>query len=55
MTLLFGVDLAKAFDTVNHEIVLELGYRVRSLANNVIHDYLPNRKQYVNMEGFHIL
>ena len=47
------MDLAKAFDTINHKIFLsELEqYGIRGLANEVIRDYLTNRKQYVHANG----
>jgi len=47
------IDLSKAFDTVNHEILLkklEL-YGVRGLPNLLIRDYLMNRKQYVQFNN----
>ena len=47
------MNLAKAFDTANHKILLSKleQYGIRSLANEVIQDYLINRKQYVHANG----
>ena len=48
------IDLEKAFDTVNHEILcdkLEL-YGLRGNINKLLKSYLSNRKQYVSINGF---
>ena len=48
------VDLEKAFDTVDHEILCKKMnyYGLRGKINNLIQSYLENRKQFVSLNGF---
>ena len=48
------IDLKKAFDTVDHIILLSKlhYYGIRDLANNWFSSYLSSRKQFVSINGF---
>ena len=48
------VDLHKAFDTVDHSILLSklCHYGIHGLTNKWFESYLANRKQFVSINGF---
>ena len=48
------VDFQKAFDTVNHEILIKKldHYGIRGTLNKWFESYLKNRKQHVSVLGF---
>lgn len=47
------LDLAKAFDTVSHNKLLDKlnNYGIRGICNDLIRDYLTNRKQVVSIDS----
>ena len=48
------VDLQKAFDTVDHKILLAKlnHYGIRGVSNDWFKSYLSNRNQYVSINGY---
>ena len=48
------IDLQKAFDTVDHNILLQKlnHYGIRGVANNWFNSFLSNRTQFVSIYGF---
>ena len=45
------IDIKKAFDTVNHRLLVDKFYGVRGIANTWLENYLMNRKQYVVVDN----
>lgn len=47
------LDLAKAFDTIDHELLLDKlsSYGIRGLVNDLLRSYLCNRRQKVSVNG----
>ena len=50
----FYVDLQKAFDTVDHQILLTKldHYRIRGVSNDWLKSYLSNRNQFMFINGY---
>ena len=50
----FFIDLEKAFDTVNHKILIEklYFYGFRGVSQELIKSFLINRQQYVSINGY---
>ena len=48
------VDLEKAFDTVNHQLLCKKleSYGLRGNVNMLMNSYLKDRKQFVSINGF---
>ena len=48
------IDLSKAFDTLDHKILLSKldHYGICDGANNLLENYITNRYQYVEYNGF---
>lgn len=50
-----SLDLTKAFDSISHKILLRKLYTIgiRGLAHKLFESYLTDRKQFVDLNGFH--
>ena len=50
-----SVDLQKAFDTVDHQILLAKLNHYGGVSNDWFKHYLPNRNQYVSINGYDLV
>lgn len=55
IAMLLLIDFSKAFDLVDHDILLEKlhNYGIRGIAHKWFQSYLHNREQFVNISGNH--
>ena len=53
LTCMINTDMSSAFDTVDHEILIEKHdhYGLRGKESRIIKSFLSDRKQYVNIDG----
>ena len=54
VTLAVFLDLSKAFDTISHKILINKfeHYGIRGICKNLFANYLCNRTQYTDIDGF---
>ena len=52
--VLFFLDLQKAFDTVDHQIMLAKSnyYGIQGVSNDFLKSYLSHHSQYVSINGY---
>ena len=54
ITMAVFLDLSKAFDTINHDVLLYklCHYGIRGISNKLFSGYLFNRKQYIETNEY---